>query len=81
MSRPIVIYRSEARTLTVSKGTYLKRWERKMLRRIYGTRGDGDKWRIRTNEESERIFSEVYMVIEIKRNRISWAGGCWTIEL
>ena len=44
----------------------LNRWQRKIFRRIYSARRDGDKWRIRTNKELERIFVELDNVTDIK---------------
>ena len=37
------------------------------MRRIYGARRNGDRWRICTNEEPETKFPELDIVTEIKR--------------
>ena len=46
--------------------------ERKMFRRIYGTRYENGEWRSRTNRELEEMSKGENIVKWIKGQRISW---------
>jgi hypothetical protein len=49
--RPVVIYGSETWALSKEDEESMRRWERKILRQIFGAVRDGENWRTRTNEE------------------------------
>jgi len=55
--RPVVTYGSEIWTLTKSDENFLRIFERKVLRNIYGLIQEGDIWRIRDNEELNRSIN------------------------
>jgi hypothetical protein len=49
--RPVVTYGCESWTMKKEDENILGRFERKMIRRIYGPLKQGREWRIRSNEE------------------------------
>ncbi|EFN80576.1 Putative uncharacterized transposon-derived protein F52C9.6, partial [Harpegnathos saltator] len=72
--RPIVTYGAETWTLTNKDMEILRRFERKIIRRIYGAVKEGERWRIRHNEEINNILEGEDIVRFIKSRRISWMG-------
>jgi hypothetical protein len=60
--------------MTKKEEEMLRRWERKILRGIYGAVRDGEEWRIRTNGEIQQLYQKPDIVVEIKRARMRWAG-------
>jgi hypothetical protein len=72
-----VTYGSETWTLTTAEENALRRFERRMLRKIYGPVVDKGVWRIRYNEELEELFKLMGgedIVRFIKAQRIQWLG-------
>jgi hypothetical protein len=49
-------------------------FERKILRRIYGSLCEGTTWRSRYNEELYRLYDEIDLVTTIMISRLRWAG-------
>ena len=74
--KPVILYGSETWTITKQNELLLKRFERKMLRRIFGPIIDQrtGQYRIRTNEELKNMYSGPCLVNEIKAQRLRWAG-------
>jgi Holliday junction resolvase-like predicted endonuclease len=58
----------------------LRRFERKIIRRIYGPVRLGRKWRIRNNEEIDNIIRKKDIVRFVKTRRISWIGQVERME-
>jgi hypothetical protein len=79
--RPVVTYGSETRTLTKSDENLLRVFERKILRKIYGSIQEGDTWRIRNNEELNRSINGEDIVKFIKAQRIRWLGHVKRMEV
>jgi hypothetical protein len=52
----------------------LRRFERKIIRRIYGPVKQGREWRIRDSEEIGNIIRKKDIVRFPKARRISWVG-------
>jgi hypothetical protein len=70
--RPVATYGSETWTLTKWDENSLRIFERKILRKIYGPVQGGDTWRIRYNEELNRLINGKDIVKFIKAQRIRW---------
>lgn len=73
--RPVAMYGCEAWTLTKANEDALRRFERKILRKIYGPTKDprSGQYRIRTNAELEELY-QGDIVREAKSQRLRWAG-------
>jgi hypothetical protein len=52
----------------------LRRFERKIIKRIYVPVKQGREWRIRNNEEIDNIIRKKDVVRFVKARRISWIG-------
>lgn len=74
--RPVVTYGSETWTMTVQDTLLLNRFERKILRKIYGGVWDQQtvRYRRRTNNEVYELYNSPSIVQEIKSNRLRWLG-------
>jgi uncharacterized phage-like protein YoqJ len=72
--RPVVTYSSETRVLQREDENNLKRFERKIIRKIYGPTKQEEQWRIRNNEEIDEILKKADIVRFIKARRIVWLG-------
>jgi len=71
---PVVTYGSESWTLTMEEERALAVFERKILRKIYGSVKENELWRIRRNDELEAIIKGENIVRFIKCQRIRWLG-------
>uniref|UniRef100_A0A8D8PR77 Endonuclease-reverse transcriptase n=1 Tax=Cacopsylla melanoneura TaxID=428564 RepID=A0A8D8PR77_9HEMI len=74
--RPVVTYGSETWTLTQKDQESLRRFERKIVRRIYGAVQENETWRIRYNDEINNILHGEDIVRFIKSQRIRWVWSC-----
>ena len=55
--------------------TKLRVFERKVLRRIYGPTKESDgTWRIKSNEELNRLIANKNIINDIKAQRLAWFG-------
>jgi hypothetical protein len=61
-------------------GNILRRFERKIIRRIYGPVRQGREWRIRNNKEIDNKIREKDIVRFVKAKRISWIGHVERME-
>jgi hypothetical protein len=77
--RPVVTYGSETWTLTKTDENLLRIFER--LRKIYAPIQEGDTWRIRNNEELNRVINGEDIVKFIKAQRIRWLGHVKRMEV
>ena len=68
--RPVVTYGAETWTLTVTEENALRRFEMKVLWKIYGPVMDKGVWRIRYNSELCRFVGGEDIVRFIKAQRI-----------
>lgn len=78
--RPVVTYGSETWTLTVADKERLRRFERKVIRKIYGGVKENNEWRIRYNNEINDILENGDIVRFIKSRRIQWFGHLQRME-
>jgi hypothetical protein len=72
--RPVLVYGAETWVLSKQDGHRLSVFERKILRRIYGAVMDGERWRIRTNQELYHLYGEKDILKLCKLSRLRWAG-------
>jgi hypothetical protein len=72
--KPIVMYGCEGWTMSEHMEEALRVWERKILRRVYGPKGDTNGRRIRTNKELQDQYRSADTVTPIKVRRSEWAG-------
>ena len=72
--RPAVSYGVEAWMLTKKEEQALLIFERKIFRRIYGTKYENGEWKSRTNRELEEMSKGENIVKWMKGQRISWLG-------
>jgi hypothetical protein len=69
---PVVTYGAETWTLTVTEEYALRRFERKVLRKIFGPVMDNGVWRIRYNSELHNFMGGEDIVRFVKAQRIQW---------
>jgi hypothetical protein len=69
-----VTYGAETWTLTTVEENALRRFERRVLRKIYGPMVDKGVWRIRYNEQLCKLIGGDDVVRFIKGQRIQWLG-------
>ena len=73
--RPVVTYACETWVLKENIKTKLRVFERKALRRIYGPTKESDgTWRIKSNEELNRLIGNKNIINYIKAQRLAWFG-------
>ena len=73
--RPIVTYACETWVLKETIKTKLMEFERKMLRKIFGpTKGGDGTWRIKTNNELDKLIRHKNAINYTKAQRLSWFG-------
>jgi hypothetical protein len=73
---PVVLYGCETSSLTLRKEHRLRVFENKVLRRIFGSKGDQvtGGWRKLHNEELPDLYSSSSIIRIIKSRRMGWAG-------
>jgi hypothetical protein len=72
---PVVTYACETWVLKENIKTKLTVFERKVLRRTYGTTKEKDgTWRIKSNEELNRLTGNKNIINYIKAQRLAWFG-------
>jgi len=69
-----VTYASETWVLKETIIQKLLGFERKILRRIFGPTNENQIWRIKTNEELDKLITHKNIVNCIKAQRLSWFG-------
>jgi len=73
--RPVVTYAYETWVLKENIKTKLRVFERKVLRRIYGPTKEKDgTWRIKSNEELNRLTGNKNNINYFKAQRLAWFG-------
>lgn len=77
--RPVVTYGCESWTLTQKSEELINRFERKVMRIIYGPVLDNDlnAWRPRMNHEIKQLNDDQDLVGWVKTQRIRWMGHLW----
>jgi len=60
--------------LTSKTEKMLMTWERKILRKIYGSTKENGQWRIKTNTELITKYKSQHIVTVIKIRRLEWFG-------
>jgi hypothetical protein len=72
--RPVVLYGSETWILNKTEEGKIDIWERKILRRLFGGKREGDIRLRRTNEEVMNLFKESRISQVAKAGRLRWLG-------
>ena len=71
----MVIYACETWVLKENIKSKLRVFERKTLRRIYGPTKESDgTWRIKSNDELNRLIGNKNIINYIKAQRLAWFG-------
>ncbi|XP_018578313.1 uncharacterized protein LOC108916522 [Anoplophora glabripennis] len=78
--RPIVVYVSEVWKLNTKEEHSLEIFERKVLRKIYGRKEEGEVWLRRTNEKLMRIYGEPLITNVTRVQRLRWLGDVGRLE-
>ena len=73
---PVVLYGSEAWSLTLREESTLRVFENRVLRRVFGPKRDEvtGEWRKSHNEELRDLYSLPNIVRVVKSRRMRWAG-------
>jgi hypothetical protein len=69
-----VTYVSETWVLKEAIIQKLLVFERKILRRIFGPTKENQIWRVKTNEEFDKLIKHKNIINHIKAQRLSWFG-------
>ena len=79
--RPIVTYGCEAWMLTSRDEQYLRIYERRILRKIFGpVQNEDGLWRIRMNYEVNDLIKNADIVRSVKSKRMAWLGHVMQME-
>jgi hypothetical protein len=78
--RPVVTFGCESWTMKKEDENIIRRFESKIIRRIYGPARQGREWRIINNEEIDNIIRTKDIVRFVKARRISWVGHVERME-
>jgi hypothetical protein len=73
---PVVLYGCETWSLTLREGHRLRVFENRVLRRIFGPKGDEvtGQWRQLDNMELRNLYSSSDITRQIKSRRMMWTG-------
>jgi hypothetical protein len=55
-------------------------WERKILRKIYGAKKEGNEWKIQNNQELRNMYGQPEIIGDIKSKRLGWLGHVVRME-
>jgi hypothetical protein len=72
--RPVVTYACETWALKETIINRLMVFERKVLRKIFGPTNENGIWRIRTNQELDKIIKHKNIINFIRAQRLGWLG-------
>jgi hypothetical protein len=72
--RPVVTYAYETWTLKEIITNRLMVFDRKVLRKIFGPNNENGIWRIKTNQELDKIIKHKNIINFIGAQRLGWIG-------
>jgi len=77
--RPIITCGAETWSLREKEERKQMIFERKILKKIFGPVVDEEtgEWRVRKNNESEKLFQRQNIANTIRSRRLQWAGHAW----
>jgi hypothetical protein len=53
---------------------------KKILRKIFGAKKEGNEWRIRNNQELRNMYGQPEIIGDIKSKRLGWEGHVVRME-
>jgi hypothetical protein len=73
---PVVLYGCETWSLMLREEHRLRAFDNRVLRRIFGPKGDEvmGEWRKLHNEELYNLYSSLDIIRQVKSRRMRWAG-------
>jgi len=71
---PVLLYGAEAWTMTKTDEDALGRFERKVLRVIFGPVCINGEWRRRFNDELYGLYNDIDLAKRVRINRLRWLG-------
>jgi hypothetical protein len=72
--RPVVTYACETWILKQSEINKLLVFERKILRKIFAPSKENNSWRMKTNQELNKLINHKNIINFIRAQRLSWLG-------
>jgi hypothetical protein len=72
--RPVVTYACETWILKETIINRLMVFERKVLRKIFGPTNENGIWRMKTNQELDKIIKHKSIINFIRAQRLGWLG-------
>jgi hypothetical protein len=78
--RPVVTHAAETWALNISDENALRIFERKVIRKIYGSVCEHGVWRVRSNSEINSLLQREDIVRHTKSLRLSWLGHVERME-
>jgi hypothetical protein len=80
ITKPVVMNAPETWALKEKEIRMLSIWERKILRKIYGAKKEGNQWKIWNNQELRNMYGQPDITAEIKSKRLEWFGHVVRME-
>ncbi|GFV18513.1 endonuclease-reverse transcriptase [Trichonephila clavipes] len=74
---PEIIFKIETWTLNKDITRSLDMFERKILRTIFNSVQEGERWRTRYNFELYRLYQQPQITQVIRNNRLRWLDHIW----
>jgi len=80
MVKPTVVCGSDTRAVTAMGMKRLGTWKRKILRMIHGPEVRQRTQSIRINQELRELYTDLDIVVDIRKKRLEWIGHVARID-